>query len=104
MVDETLLDHPRLLTKTRMARGKAKNDIIDGKEEDCEIFDDTDFYQQMLRNVIESRGDGAGAGDDWIASQRERKAKKKVDTKASKGRKLRCVCAARWSETRSLIP
>ncbi|KXN81546.1 Protein bfr2 [Leucoagaricus sp. SymC.cos] len=88
MVDEALLDHPRLLAKTRLARGKTKSEAADGKE-DNEIFDDTDFYQQLLRDVIEFRGDGAGGADDWMALQREKKAKKKMDTKASKGRKLR---------------
>ncbi|KAF9447513.1 TRAUB-domain-containing protein, partial [Macrolepiota fuliginosa MF-IS2] len=88
LVDDALLDRPRLLAKTRILRGIAKGETVDGKEEDPEVFDDTDFYQQMLRDVIESRGDEAGA-DDWMVLQRERKAKKKVDTKASKGRKLR---------------
>lgn len=91
MVDEALSDYPRLLRKTRTARGKVKSEVDDGKEEDIEVFDDTDFYQQLLRNVIESRGDGASGMDDWMALQREKKAKKKADTKASKGRKLRYV-------------
>lgn len=89
LVDEALLDHPRLLAKTRIPRGKAKNEPANGKEEDSEVFDDTDFYQQLLRDVIESRGEGADGADDWMALQREKKAKKKVDTKASKGRKIR---------------
>ncbi|EKM81940.1 hypothetical protein AGABI1DRAFT_70492 [Agaricus bisporus var. burnettii JB137-S8] len=87
LVDEVLLDHSRLVNKTRVVRGKVK--AADEKEEDPEVFDDTDFYQQLLRDVIESRGEGAGGADDWMALQREKKAKKKVDTKASKGRKLR---------------
>lgn len=89
MVDEALLDHPRLLAKTQTARGKVRSELVDEKEEDSEVFDDTDFYQQLLRDVIESRSDVAGGADDWMALQREKKAKKKVDTKASKGRKLR---------------
>lgn len=89
LVDEVLLDHSRLVSKTRVVRGKVK--AADEKEEDPEVFDDTDFYQQLLRDVIESRGEGAGGADDWMALQREKKAKKKVDTKASKGRKLRYV-------------
>lgn len=91
LVDEALLDYSRLLAKTRVLRGKAKSGSADGREEDPEVFDDTDFYQQLLRDVIESRGDGAGGADDWVGLQREKKAKKKVDTKASKGRKLRYV-------------
>lgn len=66
-----------------------KTDNEDGTEENTEVFNDTDFYQQMLRDVIESRGDGVDAAEDWMVLQREKKAKKKVDTKASKGRKLR---------------
>ncbi|KAG8691761.1 rRNA-processing protein bfr2 [Ceratobasidium sp. 423] len=58
----------------------------DGAEGDAEVFDDLDFYQALLRDVIDSR---TGAEDDWMARQRMKKAKKVVDTKASKGRKLR---------------
>jgi protein AATF/BFR2 len=71
-------------------RGKRKEGEGQGEEEeeDMEIFDDTDFYQQLLRDVIDAK---SGANADWIAMQRERKAtkKKQVDTKASKGRKIR---------------
>jgi len=91
MVNEALSDYPRLLRKTRTIWGKVKSEVDDDKEEDIGIFDDTDFYQQLLRDVIESRGDGVSGMDDWIALQQEKKAKKKVDTKASKGRKLRYV-------------
>ena len=69
-------------------------DGVDGEEDvDVEIFDDTDFYQQMLRDVIDARGRGNGLGgaEDWMAVQKQKKAKKKVDTKASKGRKLWCA-------------
>ncbi|KAE9393452.1 TRAUB-domain-containing protein [Gymnopus androsaceus JB14] len=59
----------------------------DEPEVDVEIFDDTDFYQQLLRDVIDAR-DASGA-NDWMVIQKQKKAKKKVDTKASKGRKLR---------------
>ncbi|KAH7335520.1 apoptosis-antagonizing transcription factor [Rhizoctonia solani] len=58
----------------------------DGAEGDAEVFDDLDFYQGLLRDVIDNR---TGAEDDWMARQRMKKAKKVVDTKASKGRKLR---------------
>lgn len=67
---------------------------VDG-DEDEEVFDDTDFYQQLLRDVIEAKGAGGGAGggmsEDWMMMQKQRKARKNVDTKASKGRKLRYV-------------
>ena len=55
------------------------------------MFYDTDFYQQLLRSVIDAR-EGAGTGAaDWMALQKQKKARKAVDTKASKGRKLRWV-------------
>ncbi|KAG8705860.1 rRNA-processing protein bfr2 [Ceratobasidium sp. 395] len=60
----------------------------DGAEGDAEVFDDLDFYQTLLRDVIDSRT-GADGAEDWTARQRLKKTKKVVDTKASKGRKLR---------------
>lgn len=59
-----------------------------GSDEDEEVFDDTDFYQQLLRDVIESKGGGSG---QLMGSQKQKKTKKHVDTRASKGRKLRFV-------------
>ncbi|KAF8582751.1 TRAUB-domain-containing protein [Ramaria rubella] len=59
-------------------------------EGDEEAFDDRDFYQAMLRDVIESKGgkDGVDAASLY-ANSKKQKTKKLVDTKASKGRKLR---------------
>ncbi|KAG8746215.1 rRNA-processing protein bfr2 [Ceratobasidium sp. 414] len=59
-----------------------------GVEGDAEVFDDLDFYQTLLRDVIDNRT-GADGTEDWTTRQRLKKAKKVVDTKASKGRKLR---------------
>ncbi|XP_069575820.1 protein AATF [Brachyistius frenatus] len=63
---------------------------------DEDIFDDDDFYHQLLRELIERRtgaadpNDQVAAGRQWLAIQKLRsKIKKKVDTKASKGRKVR---------------
>ncbi|KAG0164520.1 hypothetical protein DFQ28_005774 [Apophysomyces sp. BC1034] len=61
---------------------------------DVEIFDDNDFYQQQLRELIESRmvdtDDPLAIGTRWAASKKtDSKKKKSVDQKASKGRKLR---------------
>ncbi|KAG6892042.1 hypothetical protein C0992_002151, partial [Termitomyces sp. T32_za158] len=95
LIDETLADHTKLLARTQIRRSKGARidapEVSDDEapQEDPNIFDDTDFYQQMLRDVIDSKRNGAG-GDDWMAAQKQKKAKKKVDTKASKGRKLRC--------------
>jgi len=58
-----------------------------------EIFDDTDFYQQLLRELIESRmvdnDDPTAMGMRWAALRQTKQSKKQVDTKASKGRRLR---------------
>ncbi|EJD48011.1 TRAUB-domain-containing protein [Auricularia subglabra TFB-10046 SS5] len=55
------------------------------REEGEGVYDDTDFYQSLLRDVIEARG-GAAAGGVGV---KRKKVKKVVDTKASKGRKIR---------------
>lgn len=98
LVDETLQDHNKLLAKTQIRRDNHGRLGLDPhpsiekdieKMADAEIFDDTEFYQNMLRNIIDSRGNGDRGGDDWMLLQRQKKAKKNVDTKASKGRKLR---------------
>ena len=98
-------DGTKLLDRTRKRKGKhsriGQGSLVVMEEGEAEgeeptevdVFDDTDYYQQLLRDVIAGRGDKDGqAGDgQWLMQQRERKAKRKktVDTKASKGRKLR---------------
>ncbi|XP_066515844.1 protein AATF [Hoplias malabaricus] len=66
------------------------------KDLDEEIFDDDDFYHQLLRELIERKtsaadpNDQVAMGRQWLAIQKLRsKIKKKVDTRASKGRKVR---------------
>lgn len=78
---------PRLGATLQLSEdsGKQSEDM----EVDIEVFDDTDFYQQLLRDVIDAKGNDVGGRDDWMVIQKQKKAKKKVDTKASKGRKLR---------------
>ncbi|KAJ1733444.1 rRNA-processing protein bfr2 [Coemansia sp. Benny D160-2] len=65
------------------------------KDIDMEIFDDTDFYQQLLRELIESRmvdsTDPTGSlGVRWAAVKQQSRSKKRViDRGASKDRKIR---------------
>lgn len=77
LVDESMTDTQKLVSRTQTWRGTgtalAKDPV--GDDVNQEIFDDTDFYQQLLR--------------DWMIAQKNKKAKKVVDTRASKGRKLR---------------
>lgn len=100
LAEETLRDHDKLLARSRIRRGKGirLGASTAEAENDPDVFDDTDFYQQLLRDVIDSKGNGGGV-DDWMAVQKEKKAKKKVDTRASKGRKIRSVCRfVRWKK------
>lgn len=94
LIDDMVTDQnewSKLVGRTRVWRNKGvrMGDEVT-EEQDEEVFDDTDFYQQLLRDVIDSRN-GERGGQDWMAAQKERKKKKTVDTKASKGRKLRCA-------------
>ena len=106
LIDNVLrLDGTKLLDRTQKRKdkhtriGRGLPALIDDGQavgEDqatVNIFDDTDYYQQLLRDVIAGRGgsDGQGGEAQWLIQQRERKAKRRkaVDTKASKGRKLR---------------
>lgn len=111
-IEQILQDKDRLLKRTQLKRtlyrilGKpdvsesqtenneepvSKQDML-LKDYDPEIFDDDDFYRQFLRDVIESKS----VGIDPVSLRKQMeiqnvrsKIKKKVDTKASKGRKIR---------------
>lgn len=55
-------EQERLIKRTRVRRsaaaaiGKSDAETLEGEKEiDTECFDDGDFYQQMLRDVVESR-------------------------------------------------
>ncbi|KAM9848560.1 protein AATF [Aulostomus maculatus] len=119
-VEQVLMDGERLVQRTRTRRseyrvlGKKENSAVTSdtvssegveqhlkanthlKDLDEDIFDDDDFYHQLLRELIERRtsatdpNDQVALGRQWLAIQKLRsKIKKKVDTKASKGRKVR---------------
>ncbi|XP_053223469.1 protein AATF isoform X2 [Podarcis raffonei] len=121
-IDHILMDRERLLRRTRTKRsayrvlGKLQPapeplpDTLPGQAEalppttsnahlkdlDEEIFDDDDFYHQLLRELIERKtssldpNDQVAMGRQWLAIQKLRsKIRKKVDKKASKGRKIR---------------
>lgn len=94
VITETLRsDYEKLLVRSRSPR--SADDLgVEARGGIGEIFDDTDFYQQLLRDVIEASGSGMNRGEaepEWIRRQKANKVKRKktVDVKASKGRKLR---------------
>lgn len=117
-IEQVLSDQNRLIKRTQLKRsmysiiGKSETagDIkIDNnelnnnastvanrdlKDYDEEIFDDQDFYHQLLRELIERKtsdiNDPVALSRQWLEIQKLRgKVKKLVDTKASKGRKVR---------------
>ncbi|XP_013880130.1 protein AATF [Austrofundulus limnaeus] len=117
-VEQVLMDRERLVRRTQTRRSEyavlgkseapaaAAPENADGEQQlktnahlkdlDEDVFDDDDFYHQLLRELIERRtsaadpNDQVAVGRQWLAIQKLRsKIKKKVDTKASKGRKLR---------------
>ncbi len=106
LVDENLSDKTKLLERTRVVRVKkeriARPLLLEPESEipDPENFDDTDFYQKLLQSVIDSRGSGV-RDEGWQLLQEQKREKKKADTKASKGRKLRYVISyyisRKWS-------
>ncbi|KAF2098179.1 TRAUB-domain-containing protein [Rhizodiscina lignyota] len=90
-----LLDKDRLVKRTRTPRSCAPVQAKSGGAESPHIYDDADFYGLLLKELLERRSDSAsaaGAGFNFSApwqAVRDAKTKKVVDTKASKGRKLR---------------
>ncbi|KAI1424652.1 apoptosis-antagonizing transcription factor [Xylaria sp. FL1777] len=89
------LDAPeRLIKRTRTPRSCAPCQAAQKINEDDSIYDDADFYQLLLKELVDQRsGDGSGTGLQAAtiryAAAKEAKAKRHVDTKASKGRKMR---------------
>ncbi|KAI9096155.1 apoptosis-antagonizing transcription factor [Phlyctochytrium arcticum] len=75
--------------------GSPKKDDAHLTNFDAEIFDDGDYYQQLLKELIESRmadtDDPVLLGMKYaqLKQMQKKQKKKKVDTKASKGRKIR---------------
>lgn len=64
------------------------------QEYDTEIYDDDDFYHQLLRDLIEYKSadiiDPIQLSKQWIQLQSMRnKIKRKIDTRATKGRRVR---------------
>ncbi|KAI0705124.1 TRAUB-domain-containing protein [Cytidiella melzeri] len=100
VIDALLTSDPqKLVARTQAYQNETAGGNTVGADKDntdksgeTATFDDTDFYQQLLRDVIESHGtDGEIGKQEWIRRQKANKANKRktVDTRASKGRKLR---------------
>lgn len=107
-IEHILADEPRLILRTQTKRSAYKilGATPDGQDEEVpsvgtketneEIFDDDDFYHHLLREVIERKtanvDNPVALSRQWLEIQKLRsKVKRKVDTKASKGRRTRYV-------------
>ncbi|CAZ86247.1 unnamed protein product [Tuber melanosporum] len=93
-INETLMTGlNRHVQKTRVPRSCAPTKVESG--EDVEVYDDSDLYQMLLKALVDQRMiDNANSGGPngavrWTTALRDAKVKKAVDTKASKGRKLK---------------
>ncbi|CAG5036078.1 unnamed protein product [Parnassius apollo] len=89
---ESVLDE----NKEQNQENPVTKDRKDDDEYIPEIFDDSDFYHQLLRELIECKSadisDPVQLSRQWIALQQMRsKMKRKVDTKATKGRRIKYV-------------
>uniref|UniRef100_A0A915C500 Protein AATF n=1 Tax=Parascaris univalens TaxID=6257 RepID=A0A915C500_PARUN len=98
-IEQIMADKHRLIRRTQTKRSDTER-IGDNAEAayDVEIFDDDDFYQQLLKDLIERKSaeivDPIEMSKQWLEMQKlrqKRSKNKKVDTKASKGRKIRYV-------------
>merc|ERR1719166_4845 len=93
-IDQIMNNVPRMVKRTRVKRVDCT--ILGGKKVGGEknYFDDSDFYHHLLRELIEkkttSSTESGEVGKHWLQIQKLRsKLKKKVDTRASKGQKVR---------------
>ena len=99
-VTTNLADMDRLVKRTRINRSNYvvlgeeeqksdKKNVDSNLQERIEIFDDTDFYRLLLKDLVDRRMADAGTSTGMKWTVVKPKVKKNVDTKASKGRKLR---------------
>lgn len=96
VIDDQLANPSRLVQRIRLARSCAPSHAQRGLTDCKDVFDDADFYGIMLKELLEQRSTDAEtsaqvdlAAQQWQAARQAGKVKKKVDTKASKGRKMR---------------
>ncbi|CEG44759.1 apoptosis antagonizing transcription factor [Plasmopara halstedii] len=87
-VESVLVDPQRVKRKAHAPVDAKAPEAVGGEEDQLDelVYDDSDFYQQLLKEYIEN---GGGANQDAIVRRTHRKKKKLVNRKASKGRQLR---------------
>lgn len=98
-VEVNLMDMDRLIKRTRLNRrnviplGRVEEEV-DGQvqmdrtlKEDTDVFDDEDFYRVLLNDLVDKKISESNPTNGLVITKT--KVKKNVDTKASKGRKLK---------------
>ncbi|PBP25714.1 protein BFR2 [Diplocarpon rosae] len=94
MLQDHLANSDHLIQKTKIPRACAPIQRDEKLTEDPDIYDDGNFYQMLLKELVDQRraesltAPAAGKALQWTAVK-EVKTRKNVDTKASKGRKMR---------------
>lgn len=97
VLNEHLTAPERLLKRVHTPRSCAPVQLAARVLEDPKIYDDADFYGLLLKELLEAKSassEGLTAAtnldlNNMNTMRREAKTKKNVDTKASKGRKLK---------------
>jgi protein AATF/BFR2 len=98
LIQDQLANPEHLVKRTKMPRSCAPIQRDLNITEDPDIYDDGNFYQMLLKELVDQRrieslitaavGSDGGKEMQWT-SVKEAKTRKNVDTKASKGRKMR---------------
>jgi protein AATF/BFR2 len=98
LLQDQLATSEHLIKRTKMPRSCAPIQRDQKLVEDPNIYDDGNFYQMLLKELVDQRrvesltapaaGNDANNTMQWVAVK-EAKTRKNVDTKASKGRKMR---------------
>jgi protein AATF/BFR2 len=98
LIQDQLANSDHLVKRTKMPRSCAPLQRDQKVTEDPDIYDDGNFYQLLLKELVDQRrvdslttsvnGGDAGKAMQWTAVK-EAKTRKNIDTKASKGRKMR---------------
>ncbi|KAG6148340.1 rRNA-processing protein bfr2 [Claviceps purpurea] len=93
--EQLLMPNNRLVKRSKVPRSCAPAQLAQKVTEDDYVYDDADFYQVLLKELVDQRtveGSGKQASavpTVMVTATKEAKLRKQVDRKASKGRKMR---------------
>jgi protein AATF/BFR2 len=93
--EQLMVPGNRLVKRTRVPRSCAPAQLAKKVTDDEYVYDDADFYQLLLKELVDQRTVEGGADHAaavptvMVTATKEAKVRKQVDRKASKGRKMR---------------